>query len=91
MLNFFGCCCANGRGAPQSPNPWRSCKVQGKIGEDEMEDDSGMVMGVECVKPGQDGNVELDEGGYWNVGLSTGVGGSCGVGGKVGVDGTDCR
>ena len=20
-----------------------------------------------CVKPGQDGDVELDEGGYWNV------------------------
>ena len=64
--------------------------MQGKIGEGEMEDGSGMVMGVECVKPGQDGDVELDEGGYWNVGLSTGVGGSCGVGGKVGVDGTDC-
>ena len=64
--------------------------MQGKIGEGKMEDDSGMVMGVECVKPGQDGDIELDESGYWNVGLSTGVGGSCGVGGKVGVDSTDC-
>ena len=32
---------------PQISNCCRSCKVQGMIGEGEMEDDRGMVMEVE--------------------------------------------
>ena len=42
-----------------------------------------------CADPGWDGDVELHKGGYWDVGLCTGVGGSDGVGGSVGVGGTD--
>ena len=42
-----------------------------------------------CMEPRSDGDVELQEVGYWNVGLCTDVGGSCGVAGGVGVDGTD--
>ena len=41
------------------------------------------------MEPGRDGDVEVNEGRYWDVGLCTGVGGSGGVGGSVGVDGTD--
>ena len=44
MVTLFGCCCVNGRGAPQSPNCWRSCKVLGKMREGEMEDHRGMVL-----------------------------------------------
>ena len=42
-----------------------------------------------CMEPGQDGDVELHECGYLDVGLCTSVGGSGCVGGSVGVDGTD--
>ena len=41
------------------------------------------------MKPERDGDVELHEGGYWDVGLCTDAGGSGGVGSSVGVDGTD--
>ena len=47
MMTAFGCCRADGRGASQSHNHLRSCKVWGKIGEGSMEDDRGMVMEVE--------------------------------------------
>ena len=39
------------------------------------------------MDPGQDGDAELDETGYWNVSLCTGVGG--GVGSSVDIDDTD--
>ena len=42
-----------------------------------------------CMDPGQDGDIELHEGRYWDVALCTGVGGSGAIGGSVGVDGTD--
>ena len=54
-----------------------------------MKDDRGIIMEVgrgECMEPGKEGDVEMHEGGYWNVGLCTGVGGSGGVGGRVGGD-----
>ena len=38
------------------------------------------------MKPGWDGDVELHEDGYWNVGLCAGVGSSGGIDGGVGVD-----
>ena len=45
------------------------------------------------MDPGQDGDAELDETGYWDVSLCTGVGGGGGVGGGVGssvdIDDTD--
>ena len=45
------------------------------------------------MDPGQDGDAELDETGYWDVSLGTGVGGGGGVGGGVGssvdIDDTD--
>ena len=41
------------------------------------------------MKPERDGDAELHEGGYWDVGLCTDVGGSGGVGSSVRVDGTD--
>ena len=40
------------------------------------------------MEPGQDGDVELHEARYWDIGLCTGVGGSGGVGSSVYVDGT---
>ena len=40
------------------------------------------------MEPGQDRDVVLHEGGYWGVGLCTGVSGSGGVGSTVGLDGT---
>ena len=43
-------CCSNGRGAPQSPNHWRSCRVWGKMGEGAMEDNRGMVIEVKGVQ-----------------------------------------
>ena len=49
MVNYFGCCCSDGRGAPQSPNHCRFYRVRRKMGEGEMEDGSGMVMEVECL------------------------------------------
>ena len=49
MVTFFSCCYAGGRGAIQSPNHWRSFKVQGKIGEGEMESDKGVMKEVEGV------------------------------------------
>ena len=48
MVNSFGCC-SDGRGAPQSPNCWISCRVRGKMGEGAMEDGRGMVIDVEGV------------------------------------------
>ena len=42
-----------------------------------------------CMEPGQEMDVELHEGRYWNVGLCTGIGGSGGVGSTVGVIVTD--
>ena len=45
--------------------------------------------GKGCADPGRDGDVELHKGGYWDVGLCTGVGGSGGAGGSVGVGGAD--
>ena len=52
MVTSFGCC-SDGRGAPQSPNRWRSCRVRGNMGEGvmggTMEDDRGMVIDVEGV------------------------------------------
>ena len=36
------------------------------------------------MEPGWDGDVELHEGGNWDVGLCTGVGGSGGIDGSVG-------
>ena len=45
MVTSFGCCCVIGRLALQSPSCWRSCKVQGKMEEGEMEGDRGMVRG----------------------------------------------
>ena len=41
------------------------------------------------MEPGQDGDVELHEGRYWDVGLCTSVGGSGGVGSSIDEDGTD--
>ena len=50
----------------------------------------GMVMEVEGAwNLGLDGDVELHEGGYWDVSLCTGAAGSGGNGSSVGVDGTD--
>ena len=50
----------------------------------------GMVMEVEGVwNLGLDADVELHEGGYWDVSLCTGAGGIGGNGSSVGVDGTD--
>ena len=46
MVTSFGFCCADGRGALQSPNCWRSCKVWGKIAEVEVGGDRGMMMEV---------------------------------------------
>ena len=46
MVTSFGCC-ADAKGAPQSPNRWGSCKVLVKMEEGDMEDDRGMVMEVE--------------------------------------------
>ena len=59
------------------------------MGEGTMEDDGYGNRGRGCADPGQNGDVELHKGGYWDVSLCTGVGGSCGVGGSVGVGGTD--
>ena len=44
-----------------------------------------------CMEPGQDGDIELHTGEYWDVGLSSGVSGGrgSGAGGSVGVDSTD--
>ena len=45
------------------------------------------------MEPEPDGDVELHERGYWDVGFCTGVGGSGGVGGSVAVvniDGVGC-
>ena len=47
MVNSFGCCRVDGRGALQSPNRWRSCKVQREMGEGEMEGNRSMVIEVE--------------------------------------------
>ena len=86
MVTSFGYCRVDGRGAPQSPNRWRPSKVRGKMGEGEMEDDRGIVMEEEGAwNLGRMGNVELHEGGYWDVGLCPGVGRS----GSVGMDGAD--
>ena len=41
------------------------------------------------MEPGWDGDVELHDSGYCDVGLWTGFGGSGGVGGSICVDGTD--
>ena len=41
------------------------------------------------MEPGWDGDVELHESRYWDVGLCTSVGGSGGVGSSIGEDGTD--
>lgn len=49
MVTSFSCCYAGGRGAIQSPNHWRSFKVQGKIEEGEMESDKGVMKEVEGV------------------------------------------
>ena len=49
MVNSFRCCFAGGREAIQSPNHWRPFKVQGKIGEGEMESDKGVMKEVEGV------------------------------------------
>ena len=57
--------------------------------EGAMEDDRGMVIDVEGVDPGRDGDVELHKGGYWGVSLCAGVGSNGGVGGSAGVRGTD--
>ena len=52
MVTSFGCSHVDSRGAAQSLNRWRSCKVQGKMGKGRM-NDRGMVMDVE---------------GMWNLG-----------------------
>ena len=59
--------------------------MQGKIVEGKMEG-YRMVMEVEGVWSGMgwDGDGELREGRYWDVGLCTGVGVSGGVGSSVG-------
>ena len=63
--------------------------MQGKMGECEMEDDRyGNRVGG-CIEPGGDGDVEVHEAGYWDVGLCTGVGSSGAFGSSVGVDGAD--
>ena len=54
MVTSFGYCSVDGMGTPnppplQSPNRWRSCKLQGKIGESEKEDGRGIVMEVTGV------------------------------------------
>ena len=49
IVTSLGCCYVDGRGAPQSPNRWRSCKVRGRIEEGEIGSDRGMVMEVEGV------------------------------------------
>ena len=49
MVKSFRCCFAGGREAIQSPNHWRPFKVQGKIGEGEMESDKGVMKEVEGV------------------------------------------
>ena len=59
--------------------------MQGKMGEGEMQDDRGIVMEEGAWNLGRMGNVELHEGGYWDVGLCTGVDHS----GGVGMDGAD--
>ena len=41
------------------------------------------------MDPGQDGDAELDETGYWDVSLCTGVGGGGDVGSSVDIDDTD--
>ena len=41
------------------------------------------------MRPGQDGDVQLHEGGYWDVSLCTGVGGNGGIRGSFGVDDTE--
>ena len=48
IVTSFGCSHVDGRGAAQSPNCWRSCKIQGKMGKGRM-DDMGMVMDMECM------------------------------------------
>ena len=46
MVTSFGCSCVDGRGAAQSLNFLRSCKVQGKKGEGGI-DDRDIVIEVE--------------------------------------------
>ena len=46
MVTSFGCFFVDGPVVTQSPSRWRSCKVQGKIGEGRI-DDRGIVMEVE--------------------------------------------
>ena len=48
VMVTFVCCCADGRGAHQSPNHWRSYKIRGKM-DCEIGGDRGMVMEVEGV------------------------------------------
>ena len=40
-LTSFDCCCADSWGDLQSPNRWRSCKLEGKMGKGEMGCDKG--------------------------------------------------
>ena len=47
IVTPFGCCCYSG-GAPQGPDCWSSCKVQGKMSVVEMEGDSGIVIEDLC-------------------------------------------
>ena len=46
MVTSFYCSRVDGRGAAQSPNSWKSCKVQGNMREGGM-DNRGIVMKVE--------------------------------------------
>ena len=89
MVTSFGCF-SDGKRAPKSRNRWRSCRVQRKMGEGEMEEDRDTVIEVEglWILDGM-GDVELHEGGHWDVGFCTGVGGIGRVGGSADVGGTD--
>ena len=67
MVTSFGCSCVDGPEATQSPSHWRSCKVQGKMAEDGIDDRSMEVWKVRVLV---DRSVE-PAGADWDGGIAT--------------------
>ena len=82
VTSLGGCCRHSGR-VPHSPDFWSSCNVRGKMREEEVDDDKGMVNDVQGVQNLGGRDVKLDEGRDFCLCDGVGVDGS---GGSVRVD-----
>ena len=49
-MTSLGCCCRHSERIPQSRNCWDACSLQGKMGEEEMEDKRDRVTEVESMR-----------------------------------------